>query len=388
MREKAKEGVELRMSNIVADTLLSEGNAKSTGDSSSLSDYGMTVGEYLQKEADMVTTLLLFSCGAYHINIDWRKLNGLQVLVLCWRLFLVGSMLVFLCNEMELLVTLPITVRNFLMRTSLLIQFFILVPTLFNTSKRFRCMVTKTQTGVMPVVLRTYVNFCVFGVLTSLLYGYCVAFYGVYYLQGARLAFEAIGYGCGSLLSTWAILFVVLDVSVTLGEIGGLRELARRRTLTASIYKHSYNNSYQMVNSNSVAVCNAVAFSAYFNLFTFVVYIITTPATESFLLTIAFCVGILFREASFIFFIFPFFVGVNGAYAELVDHLAEEVWTHDNMVDSSTSLCVLVMRKPLSLSILGRVATMNEMYAQLSGLLLLSLTSFIRALEVSKYGPQ
>ena len=370
------------MSTIVADTLLMEGSSSSS-DSSSFSEGSMTVGEYLLKETDVLTKCVLFICGAYHINIQWNKLTAPHSLILLWRLALILSTIAFLCNEMELLMSLPFELRDVLIRLSIFLQCLILIPTIFNTSHRFRCQISKTQAGVMSFAMRTFSQFFVCGFLMSLLYGYCVFFYGVYYLSGPQLAFEAIGFACISLLVTWAILFVVLDVSVTHSEIGGLKELAKRRALTSAIYKRSHGSSYQLVNTNSVSVCNAAAFCAYFNLFTFIIYIITIPPTESVLLTLGFCTAILFKEASFIFFIFPFFAKVNGGYAELIDMLAEDMWHHSNGVDTSCSLCLLTIRRPLSLSILGRVATMNEMYGQLSGLVLLSLTTFIRVLEVN-----
>lgn len=375
--------VQLRMSTIVADTLLSEGE-NSSEISSDSGDLAWTVGEYVFNKSDLLTQCILFLCGGYHVDINFAELSVLKLVVLGWRAVLIASTMVFLSNEMQLLVTLQVDMRSVLMRMALLFQCLILIPTIRNSSERFRCKVSKTQTGVMEIAVQTYMRFFVLGVLAASVYAYCVAFYGVYYLEGFRLAFEAIGYACCCLLSTWPILFVVLDVSVTLGEIRGLRELVNRKVLTSVVYKHSYNNSYQLVNTNSVSVCNAAAFCAYFNMFTFIVYLITIPPTESVLLTLGFCVGILFREASFIFFIFPFFVKVNSAYIELVDKLADEVWQHQNGIDDSTNLCLLSMRKPLSLSILGRLATMKEMYGQLSGLVLLSLTTFLRMMETNR----
>ena len=343
------------------------------------SSYEESVGFHLLMNAGAVTNGILIFCGGYHIPLS-NKQPVQSVMLLIWRLILGCASLGFIATEVYFLCYNAPLFHDIIIRVALLIQFIVIFPTVYNTSERFQKPITGNQKTVLDGALRIVHRYFWFGVAVSIWYGALLWIHGLYYLNTFHLFVEGFGYSASTVLSTWPMVFVIMDASVTTLELSDLISLTNTEKLTSEVYKTVHNNSYQLVNSNSVVVCDGIAFAAYFSMFSFVLFILTTPANNSLVVSIEFCLAVLSREASFIFFIFPYLADVNITFGKLLLQLSEYVWVSSNGVDSSSSLCLLAMHKPLSLKLLGRIATANEMRAQIAGIVVVTLTSLLRLL--------
>lgn len=345
----------------------------------------VTVREYLRNNIEWHVHLIFLFCGGFHMQMDYQQLSVSSYLLLLWRSIMILFMILFVLNELQLLLWYDCSFRNGLLIYAMVFQFAMVIPVCINLSSRLNAKIMKHQKSTMKQSIHIFNQFLMFGVFVVLMYGVLLAFGGQYHFTALRLIVEAIGYGLGTLLATWSILFVIWDALVTQCELSELLESAENQTITADMYMKAYSSRYTDSESKSAAICSGVAFSAYFNLFIFIFYCLTTPQSESLILTAGFCFVFLSREASFLFFCFPYFVAVNTISNRLIDVLCESVWTHSNKVDNSTNMCLLVIRKPFKIVILGRIVTISEMRGQLFGLLFIVFTSIIRVVELQKY---
>lgn len=344
-----------------------------------------TIGEYLNNNISFYFHCVFLLCGGFHICIRYDKLAISHILLIIWRSILIMGTGAFIAGELAYLVTYNFTFRHALFVSAIVFQFAVIVPIILDIQNRLKLEITENQKNMMNPTLEVYHKFLMYGIFVGSLYILLIAIYGQYDFKMLQLIIEGFGYGCGTLLATWAILFVIWDALVTRCELEELLDMARKHEITSKIYLEAYRNRYTDSELKSSSICNGIAFCAYFNLFVSVVNILTEPHGESWQVTALFCFVFLSREASFLFFCFPFFVSVNTIANQVIDILSESIWTHPNGIDSSANICLLSIRKPFKISILGRIVTLSEVKMQLLGLLFVFFSSIIRVVELQRY---
>ena len=328
---------------------------------------------------------MFICCGCYHINIDMKNITLTNGIILVWRVVMIGLILALFVNETELGIE-YFELRHTLIVVAILLQLLVIIPIILHVTERFNCKITRHQINTLDKALVVFKYFLLYGVLMSIGFACSLFYTGLFYFNNLRLSLEAIGYLMGTLLVNWAILFVVWDALTAQGELMDFLILAKNHDLSSEIYKNGYMNRYAKNELNSAGISNTIAFCAYLNLFVFAGRCLTTPESESLMVTAIYGFVLLSREASFIFFCFPYFAGVNKDANTLTDLLSDAVWHHPNNVDCSISLCLLAIRKPYQVAILGRVVTVAEMKGQFSGVVFVTLTSLLRVFELQEYG--
>ncbi len=374
-----------------------------------------TLGTYLINNRQY--TRILSLCGGLHIpfklNYNDISMNILNI----WRLILVFATTIYLISvSMDFAYNVEdVEYRStllFLWPLAMAFQSIIIYPLLYIVSTRMKDKITFETTLCITDTLLVCWQYLM---CAAALYFVLVVVF-TYYL--ARLVHTGEGpdswknsikiglqYGsitfvgvlCVSLLSVWAVFFMVLDAKVTQMELRKLKERVEQQNLNMREYISTYDKQVT-ANYYSHRMGDGVALVSYFGLCSLVAVLVSYRAkmgTKVDLLVVGFCC--LTREALLLLMILPQVAKSNDLMKSLQLALVEGEWNdtiihNDPSRQSSTNSLVFdynntpnmvclrlwayTTTKPVHISILGMVFQGLDMRAQSVGFAVLLLGTF------------
>lgn len=171
--------------------------------------------------------------------------------------------------------------------------------------------------------------------------------------------------GSITLLSTWAMFFIIFDAKTVQTELAELIHLTNRNSLTCDKYMEVYNSLQQTLGA-SLVLCDAIAVVCYVNILACFAIIMFGEKTLNVYYTVG--ISLLFlREGTVLAFCLPSIVQANELHEKLGQALAAKA--------GDFGVWVLTKEWPLHILVLGRKMVPIELRYQVTSLLLMMLIS-------------
>lgn len=341
-------------------------------------------------------TRLLSACGGLHIpmrlNYNDLSMNMLNV----WRLLLIFTMVVMVGAELystgyELSNVDYRTTLLFLWPLCLSLQGIIVFPILSVVSARMKQNITFEMTLCIKETLVICRKYVAIALLLWVMYFAVITYFYVVILGdeqghsndsrpnlwdniGTALAIgstTSLGLLSISLLSTWAVFFMVLDAKTAKMEIETLIELTEKQKLTVARYNQAYARCHDD-HTSSHRIADLVALVSYIcvlSLLAVSITVNTSVSTKVDIVVMGFCA--LTREAILLLFVLPVVAATNAAMDKCSRLLAEKEWNqlqphhyqNNNNGDVDSDLSAHSSNGLTSRNTLGSVSSINHIYA-------------------------
>lgn len=339
---------------------------------------GVFFCHFLEQRESFQWMLLL--CGGYHCPNTWSRFFMKSILYICllgYFLFCT-SLLVFSQNITTCLIAL-----------SGAVHVAITIPIITHAIKRMNMNMLPVQEDFLDDVLCRCQNFVSISILVTILGATMLAMYAIIDANASHDNWYLIMYyalvmifaSSISLLSTWGVLFIVLDVKTIQYELTELTVKANNKVLACETYLNTYKR-VKATTSDSLGLCDAISLVCYFNILACVFVIMFGEKYVLYDLGVAL---LFLREAIILAFCIPSIVHANECHEMLGQVLAEIEGGMEEQVKFS-QLWILAKEWPLHILVLSRKMVSTELRYQIISLLLmflLAITSFMFRLIVT-----